>query len=218
MRDAPPPPPPPPITPLNCSSRFSLSSHAVVRAACWSLERATLSLVCSTRIAKDPRSARRVAAEHTRAINRRCALERHGCGRRRHRSEVLRRCRDKASTGEDRPSSPRFRTSPRIRCSSVSVFSLSCSIAGASGCAGGVPAHIHLRASQCGSPHFLRKDDVFQQLPQSLVRLRHGIAALRHVSQGRPAGRSSSHSSVKVPAYSSRRRLCREALRAKGVT
>src|SRR6266576_6756503 len=180
------------------------SHHGVLRAARW-FQGATLSSYSmgSPKPSVWTPSWRRAS----KAINRRCALN------------VMIWAKTppnvKVSAGSHRASTnvssqaERFRTSLKIRCSSASVFSSLCSIARGERCDGGGP-FISISAPESAA------------VQTSFVKIMFSNSCLRVLFDSRQGSSSttvgsgrSNCSSVKVSAYSNKRRVCQESLPAK---
>src|SRR3981081_4672290 len=186
------------------SQQFRSHRHGVLRATRW-FQGATLSSYSmgSPKPSGWTPSWRRAS----KAINRRCALN------------VMIWAKTppnvKVSAGSHRASTnvssqaERFRMSPRIRCSSASVFASLCSIACGERCALEGP-FISISAPDSAA------------VQTSLVKIMFSKSCLRVLFDSRQGSSSttagngrSNCSSFKVPAYSNKRRVCQESLPAK---
>src|SRR6202790_4630668 len=179
-------------------------SHGILRATRW-FQGATLSSYSmgSPKPSVWTPSWRRAS----KAINRRCALN--------VMIWVKTPPNVKVSAGSHRASTnvssqpERFRMSPRIRCSSASVFSSLCSIACGERC-------------DLGGPFISISVPESAAVQTSLVKTMFSNSCLRVLFDSRQGSSSmtvgsgrSNCSSVKAPAYSSKRRVCQESLPAK---
>src|SRR5450755_397319 len=184
--------------------RHRVLSHRVLRATGW-FQGATL----STYSMGSPKPSVWTPSwrKASKAINRRCALN------------VMIWAKTppnvKVSAGSHRASTnvssqaERFRTSPRIRCSSASVLSSLCSIACGERC-------------DLGGPFISISTPDSAAVQTSLVKIMFSKSCLRVLFDSRQGSSSTTEgsgrsncSSVKVPAYSSNRRVCQESLPAK---
>src|SRR6185437_9348638 len=184
--------------------RSTLRLHRVLRATGW-FQGATLSSYSMG--SPKPSVWTPSWRSASRAINRRCALN------------VMIWAKTppnvKVSAGWHRASTnvssqaERFRTSLKIRCSSASVFSSLCSIACGERCDLGVP----LMSISAPDSAAVQTSFVKTMFSSSCLRVlfdsRQGSSSMT-VGSGR-----SNCSSVKVPAYSNKRRVCQESLPAK---
>src|SRR6201997_2561989 len=143
----------------------------------------------------------------SKAINRRCALNVMICAKTPPNVKVSAGSH-KASTKVS-SQAERFRTSLKIRCSSASVFSSLCSIACGERCDLGGP-FISISAPESAAVQTSLVKIIFSNSCLSVLFDSRQGSSSTTVGSGR-----SSCSSVKAPAYSSKRRVCQESLPAK---
>src|SRR5258705_4083374 len=193
--------------PLDCTvelQQFRSHRHGILRATCW-FQGATLSSYSmgSPKPSAWTPSWRRAS----KAINRRCALNVMIWAKTPPNVEV--------SAGSHRASTnvsshaERFRTPLKMRCSSASVFSSLCSIDCGERC-------------DLGGPFISISTPDSAAVQTSLVKTMFSKSCLRVLFDSRQGSNSttvdsgrSNCSSVNVPAYSNKRRVCQESLPAK---